>query len=45
MMYLKEKASVVREIAIDRIPQLMQTYKNEWVFNRLVPKIQEALDK
>lgn len=45
MMYLKEKASVVRDIAIEKIPILMQTYKNEWVFNRFIPKLQEALDK
>lgn len=39
MMYLKEKASVVREISIEKIPLLMQTYKNDWVFNRFIPKL------
>jgi len=43
--YLKDKASVIRDLGVSKIPTLIQTFKNDWFFNNCVPKLTETLNK
>lgn len=45
MQYMKERVAQVRETGQEKLAILIHTFKVEWVFQKLLPKIQENLDK
>jgi len=45
VLYLKDRAQIIREFGIKKIPALIQVYKIEWVYNGLLPRLNEALHK
>jgi len=45
MGFLKDRAHTIREFGIKKLPSLIQVYKIEWVYNGLLPKLNDALNK
>ncbi|KAM3135001.1 hypothetical protein pb186bvf_012825 [Paramecium bursaria] len=43
--YLKDRAQEVRSIGLSKLPELIQTYRVEWVMGSFFQKVQEALNK
>jgi serine/threonine-protein phosphatase 2A regulatory subunit A len=42
--YLKDRVAAIREVAIDRIPDLVRVYGVAWVAT-LIPRLSEAIAK
>jgi serine/threonine-protein phosphatase 2A regulatory subunit A len=45
MGFLKDRAHTIREFGVKKLPSLIQVYKTEWVYNGLLPKLNDALNK
>ena len=43
--YVKDKVSEIREAVTLKLDALIAVYKNEWVFQRLLPKLNEYMSK
>jgi hypothetical protein len=44
MLYLKDKAAAVRELAIEKLPNLVKTFGNAWI-NVYISKLADILNK
>jgi hypothetical protein len=45
MTFMRDKVANVRETGSQLIENLVQVYKSDWVFSRLLPKLTEYLSK